>query len=162
MKLTKEQIEWYNKLLKKLRKIKNGELNLDDYMLEVAQKIAGHEMHPIEPTQPDQPDVEAVVQAVMELKYPCRICSGFGYTSEHNPDDPHRDGECSSCPVQVQCYDCRAEGSVISANEQSLRTAVASVVGVNRMDEIKRRHDLIMSEPNGIVRDTMIANLLMD
>jgi hypothetical protein len=43
-----------------------------------------------------------------------------------------------------------------------LRTAVASVVGVNRMDEIKRRHDLIMSEPNGIVRDTMIANLLMD
>ena len=29
-------------------------------------------------------------------------------------------------------------------------------------NEIKRRQELIISEPNGIVRETMIANLLVD
>lgn len=29
------------------------------------------------------------------------------------------------------------------------------------VSEIKRRHQIIMSEPNGIVRDTMIADLLI-
>lgn len=28
--------------------------------------------------------------------------------------------------------------------------------------EIKRRHQIIMSEPNGIIRETMINNLLID
>jgi hypothetical protein len=28
------------------------------------------------------------------------------------------------------------------------------------LDEIKRRHSIILSEPNGIVRETMIQNLL--
>lgn len=30
------------------------------------------------------------------------------------------------------------------------------------MKELQRRHDIIMSEPDGIVRETMISNLLID
>lgn len=45
----------------------------------------------------------------------CRHCDGDGYTAEHNPDDPHHDGDCNGgCPVQVPCEDCHGEGHYIT------------------------------------------------
>ncbi len=36
----------------------------------------------------------------------CNKCGGLGYTAEHDLPSRHgEDGECVSCPVQVQC-DC--------------------------------------------------------
>jgi hypothetical protein len=41
----------------------------------------------------------------------CPDCNGFGYTAEHDPYDPHSDGECSGgCPIQVECQKCKATG----------------------------------------------------
>lgn len=42
-----------------------------------------------------------------------------------------------------------------------LRPLPEGMVAVSR-EELERRHKIIMSEPNGIVRDTMIAELLFD
>lgn len=39
----------------------------------------------------------------------CSKCDGLGYTSEHDPEDPHEYG-CNNCPIQVECDDCRATG----------------------------------------------------
>ena len=43
----------------------------------------------------------------------CKHCQGDGWTSEHDPDDPHINGECAFCPIQVQCHHCRATGKEI-------------------------------------------------
>ncbi len=41
----------------------------------------------------------------------CKYCDGDGWTSEHDSSDSHgRDGECLTCPIQVQCHHCRATG----------------------------------------------------
>lgn len=44
----------------------------------------------------------------------CTYCDGQGWTSEHDPEDTRRehyeDGDCRSCPVQVQCEKCQATG----------------------------------------------------
>ncbi len=51
-------------------------------------------------------------------KKECKNCGGSGYTSEHNPDDPHTDEQgnsigCSgNCPIQVECNDCEATGLI--------------------------------------------------
>jgi len=42
----------------------------------------------------------------------CPKCQGYGYTSEHDPLDPHVNGECCTCPIQVQCETCHATGHV--------------------------------------------------
>lgn len=40
----------------------------------------------------------------------CKYCNGDGYTSEHDPFDPHANGECTNCPIQMECEHCRATG----------------------------------------------------
>jgi exosome complex RNA-binding protein Rrp4 len=42
----------------------------------------------------------------------CPYCKGFGYTSEHDPSDPHEDGCSGGCPIQVQCEKCEATGKL--------------------------------------------------
>jgi hypothetical protein len=43
----------------------------------------------------------------------CNLCNGDGYTAEHNPNDPHKDGCCSgSCPIQVECEKCQGTGYI--------------------------------------------------
>ena len=39
----------------------------------------------------------------------CNHCNGDGWTSEHDPLDPHENG-CTNCPIQVQCEHCEATG----------------------------------------------------
>lgn len=41
----------------------------------------------------------------------CETCGGDGFYSDHDEPITHRpDGECTSCPVQVQCDRCEAKG----------------------------------------------------
>ena len=41
----------------------------------------------------------------------CKHCQGDGWYSDHDSLDNHgRDGECLTCPIQVQCHNCRATG----------------------------------------------------
>lgn len=40
----------------------------------------------------------------------CKYCGGFGFTEEHDPNDPHEDGQCCSCPIQVPCGHCYTTG----------------------------------------------------
>jgi hypothetical protein len=40
----------------------------------------------------------------------CPDCDGYGWYSDHDPTDPHRDGVCTNCPAQVQCEICEATG----------------------------------------------------
>lgn len=42
----------------------------------------------------------------------CPECDGCGWYSDHDPSDPHIDGFCTNCPVQVQCEKCEATGLV--------------------------------------------------
>ena len=46
-------------------------------------------------------------------KEKCIVCGGDGFTSEHDPNDPHINGQCSFCPIQVQCEVCEGTGFVI-------------------------------------------------
>ena len=47
----------------------------------------------------------------------CEHCQGHGYTAEHNPEDPHENGECAGfCPIQVQCEHCEATGKTPKEN----------------------------------------------
>jgi|WetSurMetagenome_2_1015567.scaffolds.fasta_scaffold00157_2 hypothetical protein len=63
----------------------------------------------------EQSPSREVVQGSQE----CPVCFGNGYTSEHNPADPHPDGECSgSCPIQVECERCNATGIVQSSQPE--------------------------------------------
>jgi RecJ-like exonuclease len=44
----------------------------------------------------------------------CPACNGMGFTAEHDSPSRHgEDGECVSCPIQVQCETCEGTGKVI-------------------------------------------------
>lgn len=65
---------------------------------------------------------------------PCPECDGDGFTSEHNPNDPHENG-CSSCPIQAQCERCRGEGYFVSLKKvESLLTEATHEA---RIDELE-------------------------
>lgn len=47
------------------------------------------------------------------IKEKCSVCGGFGYTAEHDLPSRHgKDGECISCPIQVQCEYCEGTGEI--------------------------------------------------
>ena len=46
----------------------------------------------------------------------CPECEGYGWYSDHDPFDPHIDGVCTNCPIQVQCEKCEATGLVYKAD----------------------------------------------
>lgn len=47
-------------------------------------------------------------------EYDCPKCAGQGWTAEHDSPNRHgEDGECVTCPVQVQCEDCAGTGKII-------------------------------------------------
>jgi len=63
------------------------------------------------------PIIDILEQSISQLqgektgRGDCPDCNGFGYTAEHNPADPHPDGECSGgCPIQVECQKCEGTG----------------------------------------------------
>ena len=65
----------------------------------------GHIEYEIVVIGADSPDIRNELQV-------CPDCKGDGWTSEHDPADPHIDGVCSNCPIQVQCETCEATGIV--------------------------------------------------
>lgn len=46
-------------------------------------------------------------------KIKCKHCDGVGWYPGHDPSDFHIDGICTSCPIQVQCENCRGLGYII-------------------------------------------------
>lgn len=44
----------------------------------------------------------------------CKECDGRGFFTEHNERETHsgEDGSCLECPIQVQCEDCKGEGTI--------------------------------------------------
>ena len=55
----------------------------------------------------------------------CAHCCGMGWTGEHDPSDPHVDGECGyTCPIQVPCDHCIGTGYEISDPLKVLRMAL--------------------------------------
>jgi hypothetical protein len=46
----------------------------------------------------------------MSKKGDCIFCDGNGFIEDHDPNDPHEDGQCNSCPVQYQCERCYGTG----------------------------------------------------
>lgn len=64
-------------------------------------------------------DIENIIRANLPEKkeeyheYPCQKCNRLGYTAEHDSPSRHgEDGECLSCPIQVQCEECQATGMI--------------------------------------------------
>jgi len=49
----------------------------------------------------------------------CNHCNGDGFTSEHDPQDPHESGCSGGCPIQVQCDNCQAKGFVLKGHQQT-------------------------------------------
>lgn len=43
----------------------------------------------------------------------CKVCSGVGFTAEHEGGQACYEGECNNCPVQVQCDPCMGSGKVL-------------------------------------------------
>ena len=49
----------------------------------------------------------------------CPQCNGVGFTSEHDlPSNHAPNGDCISCPIQVQCEVCEATGIILSSNSK--------------------------------------------
>ena len=50
-------------------------------------------------------------------KEKCKICDGDGFTAEHDPTDTrpehYEQGDCITCPVQVQCENCQGTGELL-------------------------------------------------
>lgn len=45
----------------------------------------------------------------------CTKCRGYGYYADHDLPTRHgEDGECVSCPIQVQCKVCQGTGEMIA------------------------------------------------
>ena len=43
----------------------------------------------------------------------CTECNGTAYYADHDSPKSHsEDGECVSCPIQVQCEKCQGTGEV--------------------------------------------------
>jgi len=58
--------------------------------------------------------IQELFPSVMELGLKCSECEGDGFTNGHDISESHgRDGECLSCPVQVECDICRGTGELI-------------------------------------------------
>jgi hypothetical protein len=51
-------------------------------------------------------------RAIELAAMPCPKCTGHGYRDEHDPDDPHDFACCTSCPIQVPCEYCHANGEL--------------------------------------------------
>lgn len=64
---------------------------------------------------PDYP-IEATNKPLQELYIKCPVCDGYGYTAEHSGDSDCLQGNCSSCPIQVQCDNCKATGFILATN----------------------------------------------
>ena len=45
-------------------------------------------------------------------KIECPQCNGYGYYAGHNTPETHPDGDCTQCPIQVECDLCEAMGRV--------------------------------------------------
>lgn len=52
------------------------------------------------------------LECLIENMVVCPHCEGKGWTDEHDPNDPHIDGQCNSCPVQMPCHICDMRGVV--------------------------------------------------
>lgn len=54
-------------------------------------------------------------------KEKCTACNGDGWYMDHDTTHSHTDsGECTSCPIQVQCERCMGTGSVNVEEEDSV------------------------------------------
>lgn len=53
-----------------------------------------------------------LVNPWMVIVISCPKCDGLGYTAEHDLNDPHENGCCSNCPIQVPCEEC--EGTCVN------------------------------------------------
>jgi len=78
----------------------------------------------------------------IELFEKCPICGGNGWTAEHDPYDPHENGICSNCPIQVQCENCKAVGFVkstasLSSNRQGWTRVEDGLPEVSTSDNMK-------------------------
>lgn len=75
----------------------------------------------------DEEKAEMIVKLIDKMKNKptaikkeevCKACNGDGYTAEHDLPSRHgENGECISCPVQVQCESCEGTGFVLIENE---------------------------------------------
>jgi|SRR5690625_1882655 len=58
---------------------------------------------------------EQIVNRDIDIRHrltTCDKCGGYGWISGHDPTDPHIDGECTNCPVQLNCDKCESTGIV--------------------------------------------------
>lgn len=87
-----------------------------------------------------------------EAKEICQFCNGDGYTAEHDPSDPHIDGQCMYCPIQVECYPCKAVGYKYNYQLAAEKYAVRFLQWVHWGYEIsmtdKENHEKFIEENN--------------
>lgn len=50
----------------------------------------------------------------------CNECDGVGWYADHDPTDPHIDGVCSNCPIQVQCEKCQGTGKLTPKTQKKI------------------------------------------
>jgi hypothetical protein len=55
------------------------------------------------------------IEAIPKMK--CRHCDGYGFTAEHDRNDPHEFGCSGSCPIQVLCDQCHGDGYYVTIDE---------------------------------------------
>jgi len=58
-------------------------------------------VNPLEPLV-----MEKIADIVEMFGDDCKYCENYGWTAEHDPNDPHENGCSVNCPIQVQCEFC--------------------------------------------------------
>ncbi len=54
-------------------------------------------------------------------KEECKTCGGCGWYKDHDMNDTrtehYEDGDCQSCPIQVECEECKENGFIIKPRQ---------------------------------------------
>jgi len=93
------------------------------------------------------------IDKLEEKAFKCYECDGYGYTSEHDPHDPHEIG-CSNCPIQVQCESCHGGGMILKLSDaieviEELKDEKDKEIGELR-ELLERAKDFIEFDYNNI------------
>jgi hypothetical protein len=136
MNITKEIFSenWTSKMLD-IESKKSFIAQLDLLLASQQHEIARLELtlSKLQPTGKD-------IKGAEGLYVKCKKCDGFGYTSEHNDlSRNHETGEhdCSHCPIQVQCEECKANGYIEAQQFQQGKEAEQLCTTCGKVQDIK-------------------------
>ena len=65
----------------------------------------------------------------------CEFCNGVGFFTEHDSPSSHSpNGECRTCPIQIECSNCYHGSYCIPEHEEKMINQIAEALSQARID----------------------------